>query len=76
MWLLADGPVSLSDGMCAFWGNDLSNWIDNTSRWLVQGFKSDPVVVRNFGVGPLIRQIVMFLFRRNTPPLFSTSKHG
>ena len=21
MWLLADGPVPLSDGVCAFWGN-------------------------------------------------------
>ena len=52
MWLLADGPVPFSHGVCAFLGNGPSLFWLGTSKPLCYGWeKIKPVYVVPVGIG-------------------------
>ena len=41
MWLLADGPVSFSDGVCAFLGNGPSlSWLGKSKTFILWSGKN------------------------------------
>ena len=47
MWLLADGPVPLSDGVCAFLGNGPSLfWLGKDKPFMLWSGKIKPVYVK------------------------------
>ena len=47
MWLLADGPVSLSDGVCTFLGNGPSLfWLGKSKPFMLWSGKIKPVYVK------------------------------
>ena len=51
MWLLADGPVPLSDGVCTFLGNGPSLfWLGKSKPFMLRSGKNKPVYVVPVGI--------------------------
>ena len=51
MWLLADGPVSFSDGVCAFLGNGLSLfWLGKSKPFMLWSGKNQTQYVVPVGI--------------------------